>query len=218
MSYDLGRMSSETLIVPRAPFDIEDPWTAPAACTPVRLRCATDASTPRLATSVAVWFDDEALTILFSSSDDHIFATHDRHDAPLYEEDVVEAFLAPRSVSDYFEIEVSPRGTVFDARVHSPEGERKSMTTDPAWTCEGLFAAVRQVTESDGTISVDTVLRIPFASLKCDAPRNGGTWRANFFRIDRHSERGNEFSAWQPTMRTPADFHVTRAFGTLRFI
>src|SRR5687767_10949396 len=106
-------MSNETLAVPRAPLDMEDPWSAPAGCTPVPLRRATDGSAPRLATTVAVWYDDEALTILFSASDDHIVATHDRHDAPLYDEDVVELFLAPERLSDYFEIEISPRGTTF---------------------------------------------------------------------------------------------------------
>jgi hypothetical protein len=48
-------------------------------------------------------------------------------------------------------------------------------------------------------------------------PVAGETWRANFFRIDRHPELGDEYSAWQPTMRSPADFHVGEAFGTLKF-
>lgn len=210
-------MSTETLVVPRADFDMEEPWATPRECTPVRMRRATDASAPRLATSVAVWYDDEHLTILFSASDDRISATHLAHDAPLYEEDVVEVFLAPQKPSDYFEIEVSPRGTVFDARIHSPDGVRATMTTDRDWTCDGLVAAVRQVKESDGTISIDTLTRIPFAALAQTAPKIGETWRANFFRIDRHKQYDDEFSAWQPTMRTPADFHVTAVFGTLRF-
>src|SRR5438309_1861222 len=56
------------------------------------------------------------------------------------------------------------------------------------------------------------VIRIPFAALK-----KSDEWRANFFRIDRSAANGDEFSAWQPTMKTPPDFHVTAAFGTLRF-
>jgi len=210
-------MSSETLVVARAPFDIEEPWDTPAGCTPIRLRRATDAVTPRLSTSVSAWYDDEYLTVLFCASDDHVSASHFRHDAPLYEEDVVELFLAPERPRDYFEIEVSPVGTIFDARIHSPDGARATMTTDREWTCEGLIAAVRQIVESHGAISIDTLLRIPFAALERTAPRPGETWRANFFRIDRHPQLGDEFSAWQPTRRVPADFHVPDAFGTLRF-
>ncbi|MBV8517599.1 MAG: carbohydrate-binding family 9-like protein [Acidobacteria bacterium] len=210
-------MTAETLVVPRAAFDFEEPWATPPECTPVRLRAATDASAPRLATSITVWFDDAYLTVLFCASDDRIEASHLAHDAPLYEEDAFELFLAPERLTRYFEIEVSPRGTIFDAAIDSPDGVRQTMSVDREWNCEGLFAAVRTVIESNGTMSVDTVVRVPFAALGCPVPSDGDTWRANFFRIDRHPERGDEYSAWQPTMRVPADFHVADAFGTLRF-
>ncbi|HKR62681.1 MAG TPA: carbohydrate-binding family 9-like protein [Thermoanaerobaculia bacterium] len=210
-------MNAETLTVPRADFDMEEPWATPAACTPVRLRRATDGATPRLATSLAAWFDDEYLTVLFSASDDHIQATLNEHDAPLYEQDVVELFLAPRAPEHYFEIEVSPRGTLFDAAIDSPDGVRATMKVDRTWNCEGLIAAVRRVTESNGSVTIDTVVRVPFASLGQPTPAAGEQWRANFFRIDRHPQLGDEFTAWQPTFQLPADFHVTAAFGTLRF-
>jgi hypothetical protein len=210
-------MNAETLVVPRAPFDMEEPWATPAAVTPVRLRLATDGGAPRLATSLAVWFDDEFLTVLFSASDDHVEATFDEHDAPLYEQDVVEVFLAPEMAERYFELEVSPRGTIFDAVIDSPDGTRATMTVDRDWNCEGLVAAVRRVSESSGEVTIDTVVRVPFAALARSTPADGEHWRANFFRIDRHPRQGDEFSAWQPTYRLPADFHVTAAFGTLHF-
>jgi hypothetical protein len=210
-------MIADPLVVPRAPFDMEEPWATPAVCTPVRLRVATDGSVPRLVTSLALWFDDAYLTALFSASDDHIQATHDLHDAPLYEEDVVELFLAPRVPERYFELEVSPRGTIFDAAVESPDGVRGSMRVDRDWNCEGLVAAIRKTMESDGSATIDTVVRVPFAALGVSTPSAGELWQANFFRIDRHPVQGDEYSAWQPTFRTPADFHVTAAFGTLKF-
>ncbi|PYQ30509.1 MAG: hypothetical protein DMF56_06755 [Acidobacteria bacterium] len=210
-------MSTESLIVPRAAFDIEEPWSVPPECKPVRLRRATDGASPRLATRVAVWYDDDYLTVLFSADDDHVDATHLQHDAPLYEHDVVEAFVAPERAGDYFELEASPRGTLFDARVHSPDGVRATMEVDRDWNCEGLFAAIRKTTEADGAMTIDTLIRIPFAGVGRRTPAAGEEWRGNFFRIDRHSRHGDEFSAWQPTMKTPADFHVTAAFGVLRF-
>lgn len=212
-----SEMAAETLIVPRAWFDMEEPWATPPGCIPVRLRVATDGSTPRLPTSIAIWFDDEYLTVLFSSADDHVQATFDEHDAPLYQEDVVELFLAPRTTERYFELEVSPRGTMFDAAIESPDGVRGTMRVDRDWNCEGLMAAVRKVIETDGSATIDTVVRVPFSSLGCTTPAPGENWRANFFRIDRHPRLGDEYSAWQPTLRSPADFHVTAAFGTLRF-
>ena len=41
--------------------------------------------------------------------------------------------------------------------------------------------------------------------------------RANFFRVDRSETHGDEYSAWNPTMKDPADFHVVAAFGKLEF-
>lgn len=208
---------SETLVVPRAAFDTEEPWATPWECVPVRLRRAQDASAPRLATNVAVWYDDECLTFLFSAADDHISSSYHRHDDPLYEEDVFEVFFTPDSPKRYFEIEVSPNGTVFDAAVDSPDGDRATMRVDRGWTCAGLVVAVRKVVESSGAMTIDTVVRIPFAAVERGTPDEGDMWRGNFFRIDRHPENGDEYSAWQPTMKSPADFHVPAAFGGLRF-
>jgi hypothetical protein len=66
-------------------------------------------------------------------------------------------------------------------------------------------------------MSIDTIVRIPFSSVGRATPGDGETWRGNFFRIDRHPDHGDEFSAWQPTLKNPADFHVAAAFGALRF-
>jgi len=199
-------------VVPLADFSVEDPWAIPAACTPVALRLATDGTAPRLSTAVAAYFDDSDLTIVFSAIDDDVVATYLEHDAPLYEEDVVEVFLAPEEITRYFELEVNPLGTTFDAIIDSPDGVRATMKTDLAWTCDGLFAAIRRDNEV-----VDTVIRIPFSSLGRKAPADGETWRANFYRIDRSETREAEFSAWQPAMKRPADFHVPAAFGEIRF-
>lgn len=177
---------------------------------------ATDGSEPRLATTVAAYYDDAALTLLFTADDDHVVAEYREHDQPLWQHDVVEAFLAPRSLTEYFEIEVNPLGTTFDARLESPDGNRATMRTFLDWTCEGLSAAIER-TSLEGRGVCSTVIRIPFRSL-ATPPVPEYSWRANFFRIDRHPTLGDEFTAWQPTLRTPADFHVPSAFGTLLFL
>lgn len=205
------------LVVPRAEFSIEDPWAIPSSCTPVSLGSATDGSVPRLATSVVAYHDDDFLTIVFKANDDDVVATYLGHDEPLWREDVVEIFLAPNGLTPYFEIEVNPLGTIFDARIDSPDGVRAAMTTDLGWTCDGLFAALRR----DDDREFQVVIRLPFQSLG-SRPKSGDEWRGNFFRIDRSADRsveqGDDFSAWQPTLKSPADFHVAAAFGALRFM
>ncbi|HEX9162660.1 MAG TPA: carbohydrate-binding family 9-like protein [Thermoanaerobaculia bacterium] len=208
-------MSSDMLVVVRGEFSMEDPWAIPSACDPVRLRRATDGKAPRLSTTVSAYYDDEYITVVFCGADDHVVATLFGRDEPLYREDVVEVFLAPHEGIEYFELEVNPVGTIFDARIESPDGVRDTMRTDTGWNCAGLVAAVRKDISVD-RMSIDTVLRIPFACIG-ERPLNGATWRANFFRIDRHPSEGDEYSAWRPTMRRPADFHVVECFGRIIF-
>jgi hypothetical protein len=205
-------MTLPTLVVRRAEFSIEEPWAVPAACERITLRQSTDGGAPRLATNVAVYADLECLNVLFHAQDDGVVATYLKHDQPLHQEDVVEVFLAPSDPRRYYEIEVNPLGTTFDARIDSPDGLRATMKTDLSWNCRGLFAAVRKV---PGIL--DIVMRIPFASLGARTPAQGDEWRGNFFRIDRSPSRGDAFTAWQPTMKNPPDFHVPAAFGRLLF-
>ncbi len=210
----IPRMPGDEFAVRRRDFAIEDPWAVPAGCEEVVLRRATDGADARLATSVVAFHDDRCINFLFRGDDDHVVATHLQHDAPLYEEDVVEVFLAPRMLTEYYEIEVNPLATTFDARIESPDGARATMRADRGWECAGLFAATRRTRQPAATW-FETIIRIPFESLGC-APSGAQPWRANFFRIDRHPG-GDEFLAWQPTLRVPADFHLPSAFGVLRF-
>jgi hypothetical protein len=212
------QMAGEMLQIVRGTFSMEDPWALPPSCAIVRLRRSTDASAPRLATTVCPWYDSEYLNVVFSAADDYILATMTDRDAPIYNEDVVEVFVAPERRDTYFEIEVSPRGTLLDARIDSPDGVRSSMKVDFDWKCEGLLSAVRKVTEGDGSMTVDTLIRIPFRALGVPEAPAGGTWLGNFFRIDRHPTVGDEYSSWRPTMQDPPDFHVPAAFGSLKFL
>lgn len=212
-------MPADSLVVVRGEFSMEDPWAMPPAAEPARLRRATDGAAPRLATTFTAYYDDQFLTVLFSAADDHVVATHYGHDEPLYEEDVVEAFLAPRDRREYFELEVNPVGTTYDARIESPDGVRATMRDDVGWHCDGLVAAVRKMisARTASLMTIDTVMRVPFASLGRNVPGPGESWLANFFRVDRHPREGDEYTAWRPTMKTPADFHVVKAFGRLIF-
>lgn len=200
-------MQAASLPVPFAELSIEDPWALPEGVTPVELREATEGRVPRLATSAGVWWDREYLNVLFTGDDDAVIASYFGHDDPLWQEDVVEIFAAPLAPTAYFEVEVNPLGTVFDALIHSPDGVRETMRTDLAWTCEGIFVANRRTPHHFATI-----VRMPFASFGI-VPKKGDAWRGNLFRVDRHPMYGTEYSAWQPTLRTPADFHVVAAFG-----
>lgn len=200
------------IVCPEASSAITDPWAAPERASRTEL-ARHDGSTPRLRTSVSLWREKGRLEILFDMHDEKaVVAPHLRDDEPLWKHDVVEVFLAPRSLEHYFEIEISPLATRFTASVRSPDLSRSTMDVDLSWESPGLRAFVRR---DSGEPFWRTRCRVslPFADLGHE-PAPGETWRVNLYRIDR-SERGDEFSAWSPTLTDPPDFHQPARFGYL---
>jgi len=178
----------------------------------VRLVDAQSGEPPRLPTSLRVALRGDTLCVRFDGRDEGVVATYRNRDENLWEEDVFEVFLAPVDPPHlYFEFEVNPLGTLFDARVDSPNLVRAGMKVDTSWDCAGLSATVRR---REGKWSA--ALSIPLRELVDPIPRR---WRANFYRVDRGapSGAGDEFSAWSPILKQPADFHETERFGVLRF-
>jgi hypothetical protein len=162
---------------------------------------------------VRLCWDDGSLHVRFDCEDRDAWGTYRRRDDPVYEEEAVEAFLAPGEEvpARYFELEVSPLGVLFDARIDNPTSRRADMTGDPSWDCPGLrWAAGR------GSVRQDwwAALSIPWRGIAPpgEPPR---IWRANFYRIERPHDGEPEFSCWSPTLTQPADFHQPARFGFL---
>jgi hypothetical protein len=179
----------------------------------VRAEDGTPAEQP---TVVRVAWDETALHVRFDCADRQAWGTLERRDDPLWQEEAVEVFLARGSDDpvDYLEFEVSPRGVLFDARIHNPTSLRADLRGDVAWDCPGIqWAAGSLPTERQDWWAA---LSIPWKGI---LPEPGSerppTWRANFYRIDRPEGEAPEFSAWSPTLVRPADFHKPARFGVL---
>lgn len=203
--------------VPRRPpsWDPADPgswpWSEIPALPPFQL---ADGSGPaRQQTAARLCWDGEALHARFDCEDRDAWGTYRLRDEPIYEEEAVELFLAPGEEEPvrYFEFEVSPRGTLFDAVIHNPTSQRAEMTGDPSWDCPGL-----RWSAGPGTSRQDwwAFLSIPWQGVfpAGDPPR---FWRANLYRIERPRGGEAEFSGWSPTLTRPADFHKPARFGIL---
>ena len=154
--------------------------------------------------------------------DADVWGHFENRDDPLYDEEVVELFLCPTGdLRHYFEIEISPNNVLFDAKVFNPEGDRRTMLVDREWNATGLRTAVRVSGRINDRSAPDigwiAEAALPFADLGLSGPpAPGSVWRANFFRIERGAV--TEFTAWSPTYREPADFHVPACFGELVFV
>jgi hypothetical protein len=151
----------------------------------------------------------------FDCQDRFIWGNYTRRDDPIYNEEVVEIFIAPTESDpiDYFEFEVSPKGVLFDARIHNPDGKNNAqMSGEAAWDCPGIqwHAGLNEAQQHWWA-----VLAIPWRSLSFDL-EPPEAWRANFYRIERPQDEEAEFSCWSPVMTEIADFHRPAHFGILR--
>lgn len=199
--------------VPRLASGTTPDWSEVPPLSPFLL---ADGSGPAAQqTAVRLVWDAAALHVRFDCADRDAWGTFSRRDDPLYQEEAVEVFLAPGSgdPARYFEFEVSPRGTLFDAVIWNPDGDRATMRADPTWDCPGLRSEA-----GAGAASQDwwATLEIPWLALTEEpAAPPPQTWRANFYRIERPRDGVAEFSAWSPTFTSPADFHKPARFGIL---
>lgn len=178
-----------------------------------------DGAPAEQATRVRMAWDDAALHVRFDCVDRHAWGTLAQRDDPLWQEEAVEVFLAPGEADpvDYLEFEVSPRGVLFDARIHNPTSLRADLRADVAWDCPGIRWEAGSGTERQDWWAV---LVLPWRGLLDREGPPPPVWRANFYRIERprieRPEDGPaEFSAWSPTLVRPADFHKPARFGVL---
>jgi hypothetical protein len=185
----------------------------PSQTTEVHLVKTTDGSKPQWATKVELGWLKTRLLVRWECEDPDIWCSMRERDMPLYEEEVVEVFIAPGEGDPhhYFEFEVNPDGTLWDGEILSPNLSREGMVSREEWNSQTLdWSAWRD----DRYGRWGGEMSIPLDEL---APEGiPPVWRLNVYRIERPQAGKAEFSAWAPTMKTPADFHVPRMFGRLR--
>ncbi len=144
-----------------------------------------------------------------------LLSSHTEHDAHLWEQDCVELMIDPDGDGKpYFEIQVSPRGVLFDTRydarrVPKPFGHvgwqsRARAAVSPRGTLDDDIA--------DAGYAVE--IAIPWQAFSRRPPAIGDTWRANLYVMDATRE-GQRAAAWSPL--GVGDFHVPRRFGILAF-
>jgi Carbohydrate family 9 binding domain-like len=231
----------------RGSLAAEIPWAQAVTLGPLIL---ADGSAPaEQATTVRVGWDTRALYVRFECADRDAWGTLRQRNDPIYMEEAVEVFLAPADAGAsvprrYWELEVSPLGVLFAARVDNPTGGRAGLVADTSWSCPGVeWQAAR--TAADGPRQDWwAALAIPWRDL--DEPPPGGApapvagpapgapvagprsspaeapartvaprWRANFYRIERPRDGKPELSCWSPTFTEPPDFHRPDRFGVL---
>jgi hypothetical protein len=194
-------------------LDDENAWDVLDAITPLYL---ADGSGPAIQqTRVRVCFDERALYVRFDCDDRDIWGTYTKRDEPIYDEEVVEVFVAAGEAApiQYFEFQVSPNEVLFDATIYNPASTREHLKWDATWQCPGLRWMAQR---DDAKNCWWGAFAIPWASITADG-KIPSVCRANFYRIERPRDAETEYSCWSPTLTDPADFHKPARFGFLEF-
>lgn len=180
-------------------------------CDPVELTDTVSGLPPFEPTEVRACWSKDSLYVRFLCADSHIVSDFTQRDDPLYEQDVVELFIDEEGRGHrYFELEISPRNVIFDARIEN-DGEASIMGTDKEWRFDGLETAVDAACE--GVLSY--CIRIPSSHFK-HRPGPGVHWKVNFYRIDEGLNGVRQYQAWRTTLAV--NYHIPSRFGTMAFI
>jgi hypothetical protein len=189
------------------------PWSQPFVQT-------LNGAAARFEARARVVFDDTHLYVAFQVTDRNLQSPHRNADDHLWEQDCVEVFLDPDGDGrNYFEIQVSPRGVVFDTRYDSRRQPQPFGHVD--WQSEAQVGVALRGTLDDDQVDEGyyVELRVPFTALAAGAtptapPTPGSTWRMNFYVMDK-SPQGQDAAGWSPVL--VPDFHATDRFGRVTF-
>ena len=167
-------------------------------------------------TQFKILYSNTGIYCLYKCEDKKITATLQDDFLDLYNEDVVEAFFwTDENVTLYFEYELSPLG--YELPIIIPNNKGYFYGWRP-WHYEGnrkTKHAAHITKEGDNIVYWTAEFFIPYALLKPLTkvpPKEGTTWRANFYRIDY--DKGMATWSWQLTRK---NFHDYEKFGTIVF-
>jgi len=204
---------------PRLDGLLSDPVWSFANTTRAFVETRNGGVAPVQASAKLLW-DGRYLYVGIDVKDALLRASHTERDDHLWEQDCVELMIDPDGDQrNYFEIQVSPRGVVFDTRydtrrVPAPFGHvdwdsRIRVGVSPRGNLDDK--------EADAGYSVEMAIPWQAFSLGGKArvpPAIGDEWRANLYVMDL-TEDGQQAAAWSHL--GIGDFHVPQRFGILGF-
>ncbi len=191
----------------------------------VELKDAITGDAGRFGAEVRTLYNEKYLYVGFHCQDDYAWGTFTERDDPIWDEECVEVFLNPaQSGHQYYEINISPKNTVFDACIvnsRTPENSNGKFKSLKEWNADDIQTATHIEGEADipgKSVGWIAELAIPLEELygaDNTPPKVGDVWRVNFYRIDSPKKGQREHYAWSKTER-PA-FHLPWRFGYFKF-
>jgi hypothetical protein len=209
----------QTKRAPRLDGSLGDPvWTF-ANTTRVFVETNQGGVAPVQASAKLLW-DKRYLYVGVDVKDGFLRASHTERDAHLWEQDCVELMIDPDGDGkNYFEVQVSPRGVVFDTRYDSRRVPLPFGHTDWDSKIRVGVSPRGNIDDEEADAGYTVEIAIPWQAFSLDGkpvppPAIGDEWRANLYVMDLIADR-QQAAAWSPL--GTSDFHVPRRFGILAF-
>lgn len=185
----------------------------------IKLMLANDTGEPVQSTFVRGCWDGENLYLAYECRDLDIRATFHQRDDRVWQEEAVEAFIAPYGdLRHYYEFQCSPLNVVRDVKVTSPNARAENLAFDGTWDCAGWRTAVSLQSNRSNPLQKDlgwnAEWRIPLSELLDPLAGSilaGEEWRVNLYRIDHWPQE--EYTSWSATPGDPFSFHRPTFFG-----
>lgn len=168
-------------------------------------------------TSKWLW-NEQFLFVAFEVEDPFLKATFLDRDAHLWEQDAVELLFDPKGDgANYYEIQVSPTGNVFDTRFDRRREPRPFGHVD--WNSQAkVGVAVRgKVNDDKPDHGYAVEIALPWSAFDLGGARPQDIpLRANLFILDALAQGGQRACGWSPPLLP--DFHVTERFGHIKLV
>jgi len=171
------------------------------------------------ATAKLLW-DAQYLYVGVDVNDGWLRASDRKHDAHLWQQDCIELMLDPDGDGkDYFEIQVSPRGVVFDTRYDARRVPKPFGHLDWDSKIRVGVSPRGEIDDREADAGYTVEIAIPWQAFSLEgkqvrSPAIGDQWRANLYVMDLGAER-QQAAAWSAL--GIRDFHVPSRFGILAF-
>jgi hypothetical protein len=204
---------------PHLDGSLDDPTWAVARPSGAFVETREGGSAGIRASAKFLW-DAQHLYVGVDVNDALLRASDRKHDAQLWKQDCVELMLDPDGDGkDYFEIQVSPRGVVFDTRYDARRVPKPFGHLD--WDSQINVGVLPRGEIDDRVVDAGYAVEvaIPWHAFSLDGkpvqpPAIGDEWRVNLYVMDLGAKR-QQAAAWSPL--GIGDFHVPSRFGILAF-
>ncbi|MDZ7717441.1 MAG: carbohydrate-binding family 9-like protein [Balneolaceae bacterium] len=153
---------------------------------------------PRFETRAKMLWDDEYLYIAAQLEEPHLWATIEKRDAIIFQENNFEIFIDPDGdTHNYYELEINALETFWDLMLTKPY--RNGGRPINAWDIKGLKIGVNLLgtlndpsdTDEGWALEVAIPLDLLNQTIRRNQPQDGSLWRLNFSRVEWHTDIEN---------------------------